>query len=112
MGIQEAVTKFAAKVEDLSTLEVLTYTGKLEHAIDSKTGELDWNAFKPTSGVLTLAAATRISADYDTVNFRASDSPTAGADNVLALHKAAVESAQSGRVALLGLFRGLIDGAG
>ena len=109
MGLKEAVNKFAAKIEDLSTLEVLTYTGKLEHAVDPKTGELDWAAFKPTSGTLVLAAATRVSADQDTVNFRSSgrDELT---DDVLALHKAAVESAQSGRVSLLGVFRGLIGG--
>lgn len=109
MGLKESVTKFAAKIEDLSTLEVLTYTGKLEHAIDPKTGELDWDAFKPTSGTLVLAAATRVSADQDTVNFRASDKSTL-TDDVLALHKAAVESAQSGRLALLTAFRGVLGG--
>ena len=59
--------------------------------------------------VLVLAAATRVSADQDTVNFRSSgrDELT---DDVLALHKAAVESAQSGRVSLLNVFRGLIGG--
>lgn len=109
MGLKESVTKFAAKIEDLSSLEVLTYTGKLEHAVDPKTGEIDWEAFKPTSGTLVLAAATRVAADQDTVNFRASDR-AALSEDVLALHKAAVESAQNGRLALLTMFRGVLGG--
>ncbi len=108
MGLKEAVTKFTAKIEDISSIQVLTYTGKLEHAIDAKTGEIDWNAFKPTSGTLVLAAATRIGADQDTVNFRASGLVNDELDGLLALHKAAVENAQAGRVAMLGLFRGLL----
>ena len=110
MGLKEAVANFAAKIEDLSTLEVLTYTGNLERAIDPNTGEIDWNAFKPTSGTLVLAAATRVHADHDTINFRASGG--AGQPDfaeLLALHRAAVESAQSGRVALLNLFRGALE---
>lgn len=109
MSLKEAIQKFGAKIEDLSTLEVLTYTGKLEHVIDPKTGEIDWTALRPTSGNVRLAAATRVSADYDTVNFRASEQDTL-TDDLLALHKAAVESAQNGRAALLGLFRGMLGG--
>lgn len=113
MGLKEAVANFAAKIEDLSTLEVLTYTGKLEHVLDPTTGEIDWKHFKPSSGALTLAAATRVHADQDIINFRASG--VAGEDwqELVALHKAAVESAQAGRVALLSVFRGALDpGAG
>lgn len=110
MGLKEAVANFAAKIEDLSTLEVLTYTGNLEKAIDPNTGEIDWNAFKPTSGTLVLAAATRVHADHDTVNFRASGAGgQAEFAELLALHRAAVESAQSGRIALLNLFRGALE---
>jgi hypothetical protein len=110
MGLKEAVNNFAEKIEDLSSLEVLTYTGTLEQAIDPKTGAIDWDAFKPTRGALVLAAATRVSADQDTINFRASDAGRAGFTELLALHQAAVESAQNGRVALLRLFRGLVGG--
>jgi hypothetical protein len=110
MGLKESVANFTAKIEDLSTLEVLTYTGKLEHAVDANTGEIDWKAFKPTSGTLVLAAATRVHADQDTINFRSADAVHGDFTEILALHKAAVESAQNGRVALLGLFRGLLGG--
>lgn len=109
MGLKDAVNNFAAKIQDLTSLEVTTYTGKLEHAVDPKTGELDWSAFKPTSGTLVLVAATRVGVDQDTVNFRSSDRAEL-TDDVLVLHRAAVESAQSGRVALVNAFRGLITG--
>lgn len=109
MGLKESVTNFAAKIDDLSTLEVLTYTGKLEHAIDSTTGQIDWKAFKPSSGTLVLVAATRVHADQDTINFRASGVAPDDFADLIALHRAAVESAQNGRIALLNLVRGALD---
>ncbi len=108
MGIRDALQKFSDEIKDLSTLTVTTYTGTLSQAIDSETGEIDWDKFKPGSGELTMVAATRINADFDTVNFRAA---LAGKDNyndMLALHQAAVETAQSGRAGLLKLVSGLI----
>jgi hypothetical protein len=106
MGLKEAVTKFVEKVEDLATLEVITYTGTLEQAVDPQTGAINWSAFKPSSGSLTMIAATRIQADYDTVNFRASGATSD--EDLLRLHQAACESAQNGRLALVKMFAGAI----
>ncbi|MEZ4449615.1 MAG: hypothetical protein R3B09_09050 [Nannocystaceae bacterium] len=106
MGLKDAVAKFTEKVEDLTTLEVTTYTGSLEQAIDPQTGAINWSAFKPTQGALTMVAATRIAADFDTVNFRASGA--AADDDLIRLHQAACESAQSGRLALIKMFSGAL----
>ncbi|MEZ4384710.1 MAG: hypothetical protein R3A79_25500 [Nannocystaceae bacterium] len=107
MGLKEAVNKFTDSVKDLSTLRVTTYTGSLEQAI-TEAGEINWDAFKPTNGKLVLAAATQIDADYDTTNFQSSDAAIANLDELLELHKAAIESALGGRTALVKMFTGLL----
>ncbi len=104
MSLKSALTELSNAVNDLATLEVSTYTGSLEQAVDPKTGDLDWKAFKP-QGKLTLVASTRVSADYDTVNFRASDTDSERLDELLQLHKTAVESAQNGRLAIINMFK-------
>ncbi len=109
MSLTDAVEKFNNTIQNLSSLEVTTYTGSLSQIIDSNTGEIDWDKFKPNSGELVLVAATRIQADYDTISFLANDAENIGdIDRLLELHQGAVESAQAGRLALLHLFPGLL----
>ncbi len=104
MSLKSALNELSNAVKDLATLEVSTYTGTLEQAVDPQTGELNWDAFKP-KGDLTLVASTRVNADYDTVNFRASDTDGEKLQELLQLHKTAVESAQNGRLAIINMFK-------
>lgn len=103
MSLSDAINKFAAKIEDLTTLEVTTYTGTLSQALTDG-GEIDWDKFKPSSGELLMVAATRISADFDTVNFRAQMATNDQLKDLLLVHQAAVETAQNGRLGLLKMF--------
>lgn len=107
MGLKEAVGKFSDSVKDLTTLKVTTYTGSLEQAL-TESGELNWDAFKPTNGKLVLAAATQVAADYDTVNFQSNDASLDNLGELLQLHQAAMESALSSRTALIKMFTGLL----
>ncbi|MCA9636944.1 MAG: hypothetical protein KC420_13035, partial [Myxococcales bacterium] len=103
MSFKDAIAKFTDEVKDLSSLQVTTYTGSLEEAI-GEGGEINWEAFKPTSGKLVLAAATLVKADYDTVNFRSGDKSLENIGDLLELHQSAVESAQNGRLAMVKMF--------
>jgi len=107
MSLKEVVGQFTDSIKDLSSLEVLTYTGSLEQVI-TESGEIDWASFKPTGGKVVLAAATRVSADYDTVNFRSGDPDLGNLSELLELHSAAIESAQNGRLAIVKMFSGLL----
>lgn len=108
MGIKQAIESFEAAVDDLTTLEITTYTGTLAEVVDEDTGKINWTKFRPNSGVVLLAAATRVEPDFDTVNFRANHAGIDDLDGLYELHRAAVESAQAGRIALLELFKGVI----
>jgi hypothetical protein len=108
MSLKEALQKFTDGIVDLTNLEVTTYTGKLEQAVDATTGQLNWDEFKPSSGKLVLAAATLVRPNLNTVNFRAAEVEQGDLQTLLALHTAAVESARNGRMALLKMFAGLV----
>lgn len=108
MSLKDAIKKFTDSVNDLSSLEVLTYTGKLEQLIDASTGQINWEEFKPKSGKLTLVAATLIRADHDMINFRAGEVEQGDLKSLLELHSAALESAQNGRLALIKMFSSLV----
>jgi hypothetical protein len=108
VSLKDAVTKFTESVTDLTNLEVTTYTGRLEEAIDANTGQIKWNEFKPGSGKLVLVAATLVRPNLDTVNFRAAELDHGDLPGLFQLHVAAVESAQNGRLAMAKLLTGLL----
>jgi hypothetical protein len=108
MSLKDAVAQFTESVVDLTELEVTTYTGTLEEAIDAKTGKIRWDDFRPTGGKLVLAAATRVRPNFETINYCAADMGSADMQALLAIHNAAVESAKSGRLALVKMFSGLL----
>lgn len=108
MSLKEALQKFTDGIVDLTNLEVTTYTGKLEQAVDATTGQINWDEFKPSSGKLVLAAATLVRPNLNTVNFRAAEVEQGDLQTLLELHTAAVESARNGRMALLKMFAGLV----
>ena len=112
MSLKDAVKKFTEGISDLSSLEVTTYTGKLEQVVDATTGKIRWEDFKPTGGKLVLVAATMVRPDLDTVNFRAGEIETGDLKGMIDLHIAAVESARNGRLALVKMFSGMIPSGG
>jgi hypothetical protein len=112
MSLKEVVAKYTESIKDLTNLEVTTYTGKLEQVIDSATGQLKWDEFKPGSGKLVLVAATLIRPNHATVNYRAGALEAGDLKALTELHQAAVESAQNGRLALAKLFAGLVPSIG
>ncbi len=112
MSLKDAIKKFTDSVSDLTNLEVTTYSGKLEQAIDASTGQLKWDSFKPNNGKLVLVAATLIRPNMNTVNFRAEALEQGDLKALMELHQAAVESAHNGRLALVKMFAGLVPGAG
>lgn len=108
MSLRDAIQKFADSIQDLTNLEVTTYTGKLEHLLDPATGQIKWDELKPSSGKLVLAAATLVRPNLNTVNFRATQIDSGDLTAILELHTAAVDSARSGRMALVKMFSGLL----
>ena len=108
MSLKDALKKFTDSIADLSNLEITTYTGKLEQAVDATTGQIKWDDFKPTSGKLSLVAATLVRPNLNTVNFRAAEAEGADLKSLLDIHPAAVDSARTGRMAVLKIFMGLI----
>ena len=108
MSLKDAVKKFADSIVDLTNLEVTTYTGKLEQAVDATSGQIKWDEFKPNNGKLVLAAATLVKGNLNTVNFRAAELEQGDLKAILDLHMAAVDSARAGRAALVKMFSALI----
>ena len=96
--------KFLAAVEDLTTIEVQTFTGKV-------TGNaIEWDKFKPgPDSIVRLVAATRIDADLDAMNFRAEDAADLPPD-LLELHQAAVKTAVEARTAFVKMVLTAIKG--
>lgn len=102
-NIDNAFSGLKAAVKDLATVEVLTFTGDITTTVGPD-GTINWSDLKqikaPVDGqppALSLAAATYISADYDTVNFRRD-----GLDGDMGtLHEQAVETAVDARQAFL-----------
>ncbi len=112
MSLKDAIKKFTDSIVDLSNLEIITYTGKLEQVVDATTGQLKWNELKPSNGKLVLAAATLVWPNLNTVNFRASDSEAGDFKALIELHTAAVDSARNGRMALVKMFSGHFPASG
>jgi hypothetical protein len=112
MGLKEAIHKFTESITELTDLEVLTYTGKLEQVVDATTGKIKWDELKPTSGKLVLAAATLVRPNFNTVNFQAEEAQPGDLKAVIDLHIGAVASARNGRMALVKMFSGLIPKLG
>lgn len=109
MSAKDFIQKFIDGISDTVNLEVYTYTGKLEQAVDAETGEIQWDSFKPTSGELVLVAATLVRPNLHTVNYRAEKLEQGDLAALTELHMAAVESARNGRLALVKMLAGLVS---
>ena len=105
MGLRQAIEKMGNALSDWSQLEVYTFTGDLKNALKAGTSEIDWENLgkKATEGTVTLIAATRINVDADTQQFQTSDE-LQHREEMLAAHKAALESALATRKALIEFF--------
>ncbi len=116
MGIKDALEAFRDGVQDLVTLEVYTYGGTLEQTTDiaSNGKTLNWENFKPDgTSNLKLVAATQVMVDLDAVNFQSSDTSISNRAELITLHKATLESSQSGRAEMLKTFTSMLtDGFG
>ncbi len=106
-GLRKALRDLGEAIEDLTSLEVYTYTGTLTEDLISGQS-LNWDEFKP-GGKLTLAAATRINADFDTINFQANNQDIDNLQALTKVHEAAVETAQNGRLAIINAFKGFFN---
>lgn len=110
MSIKNAFKKLKEGIEDLSELEVQTYTGTVSATINeqAKDNIIDWvQLFKDAEaeGKVVLAAATKIKADGDTYNFITdAEVPT----SVLEAHQTAVEAGNQVRENIIDLFSDLI----
>ncbi|MFO0591035.1 MAG: hypothetical protein U0441_26055 [Polyangiaceae bacterium] len=107
MSLKDTLKKFTDGIADITNLEVTTYTGTLEQAVNKETGKIRWEDFKPDSGELVLVAATLVRPNHDTVNFRAQEAEHGQLSALFELHAAATESATAGRVTLVKMLLGL-----
>lgn len=115
------LTNFLAKVEavfvDVTTVDVLTFTGDLSGIVDTKkddagkvvSRDIQWANLKKlhpdlVKGEIKLAAATHIDFDYDVVNFRAEGL----SDDLRDLHNEAVKTSLEARRAFVGMFVDLL----
>lgn len=118
--LEQALENLANGIKDLTSIEVITLSGKVEWTTDAdadalKATTLDWDALlnhAKTDGSVKLVAATRVDADYDVVNFQAeSASP-----ELLKLHADTLRTSREGREAIMRLFvdtlRSFLPGGG
>lgn len=99
--------------EDLTTVQVLTFTGDIDQVLDKKQNEdrtIKWDDLRKLKGELMgkveLAAATQIDLDYDIVNFRA----TSLDEDLRKLHDEAVKTSLESRRAFLEMFTSTLLG--
>lgn len=107
MAFQDVVNKAVEAIEDLSSLEVLTFRGELTSVIDQK-GKIDWSKLTANAsnvGKLKLALATNVKIDADVQQYIADDVPPQW---IVDAHIAAVKSGLEARKALLELGLGFL----
>jgi len=93
---------------DLTTVEVLTFTGTVDQVLTQPDGDgarkINWKDLSQlkgvTEGTLKLAAATRVDIDYDIINFRRTDLD----DDLRELHNESVATSLEARRKFLDMF--------
>ncbi|NTX00430.1 hypothetical protein [Myxococcus sp. CA040A] len=118
MGLRQALEKLNAAVDDLVTLEVITYTGQVKHVIqnDNKGNPvINWDSLtqsalpKTVNGVTTeavikLVAATQIKFDGDTKLFQTDEQDIPRLQELLDVHRKSVETSLAARKAVVDFF--------
>lgn len=103
-GLEKALQEFVEQVDDLATLEVITLSGEVMSVIKEGGKALDWDkllekAFDANVKI-NLVAATKVSPDYDVLNFRAETA----SEPLLQLHSETLKASREGREAIVKLF--------
>ncbi len=113
MGLKDALSKLNDAVQDLTSLHVQTYTGRVAVDLDAvaqngftSVRDAVTAAEADPNGEIRLVAEAYYQFDGDSYNFLTSDDITPGA---LDIHKAAVEAGIKTRQGLVELFKGLFD---
>ena len=107
--------KIAEFFEDLSSLDVTTYTGDVDVSGSGSGDTPDLQEVfeliqnHTASAKLRLVAHTHIAFDKDAVNFVASDL-TPGESALVTAHKELVTASMEGRVAMITALKGFIPG--
>ena len=108
-GMRAALTKIQEYLEDLSSLEVQTYVGAIDVAIDDQTGSTKGISALLTSakakGGLKLCAVTKMMCDGDAINLVPEE---AFPEHIQKVHEAAVKAGIATREGLLALFGGMV----
>ena len=100
-GLKAALEQFAKAVDDLTSIDVVTVTGKLKMTANGKFDAT--NIANNFEGAYIVVAATHIDADYDVVNFRTSE-PIESFDAFLDLHERSMRVSREGREAIIKIF--------
>lgn len=106
-GLSDALQSLKDAVGDLSSLEVNTYVGKLDAAIEDSDGAslIDFSKVvaqaKTADGVVSLAASTKINFDGDSNQFFTTDDVP---QHVIEAHEIALKSGRDVRQGLISLF--------
>lgn len=109
MPLSEALDKLKIAIGDLSSLEVQTYVGNIELAIDDLAGSTSFedtlsNAKK--SGNLKLSLVTKINFDGDAIALVPDIAP---ADYIQKAHDSALKAGNDVRQGLIELFSDVIE---
>lgn len=116
---KEALENLANGVEDLTSLEVFTYTGEVNAVLNKEGDGIAWDELfsksKANEGTLQLVAATRVQFDGDTQNFQTSGN-VARLTEMLQVHEQSVNNSRLARQSLVQFFSGnllnLVGGTG
>ncbi len=107
MSLKTAIENIGNQIQDLSELEVVTYTGDVNVAINAQTGELNWSQLKANAaaaqGTLKVVAATQLKFDGDSYTFQTNEELPRMAE-LLALHQQAIINSLQTRKSIIDFF--------
>jgi hypothetical protein len=108
MSLKEVITTAKGAIKDLTEIEVQTYTGQIEVAVDA-IGTTDFAAILDSAkatGNIKLCQVTKITIDGDAMNLVPDTAPP---EHAAEAHKSALEAGQNVRSSMLELFKDLIE---
>ncbi|AKF86837.1 hypothetical protein SAMN05443572_102609 [Myxococcus fulvus] len=117
MGLKQAIEKLNTAVDDLVTLEVITYTGDVKHIINTTGGKptIDWDNLTTSSvgsattqATIKLVAATQVKFDGDMKLFQTDQQDIPRLQELLDLHRKSVETSIAARKSVVDFFGDLL----
>ncbi|HVG58482.1 MAG TPA: hypothetical protein VNA24_08000 [Hyalangium sp.] len=107
LTFKEALQGLANATANLTSLQVMTYSGDVNSVITPDGGGIDWDQLftksKATNGTLKLVAATKVQFDGDTYNFQTSEKLDR-LDEMLRIHEESVNNSRMARQSLIQFF--------